>query len=583
MEPSGQRGVGNVDVVRALEEMALFMEMDGVPFKPQAYEKAAHAVAGLDRPLAEIHAAGGVKALAKLPGIGKSIAARIAGMLETGAMEDLEVRRREMPVDIVALTAIEGIGPKTVRALWDALGVRSIADLKVAAQQGRIRELPHFGARSEQRILDALAFAEETAGRRPLGRVLALARRIEAALREVPGVVQAAVAGSIRRRRETIGDLDVLVATAAPERVAEAFASLPEVRSVLAHGPTKSVVRLSNGLDADIRVVEPESFGAALLYFTGSKDHNVALRKIAIGKQLELNEYGLFRGDARVAGRTEEEVYAALGMPWIPPEIREDTGEIALALRGELPRLVEREDIRGDLQMHTTWSDGATSVEAMARAAMALGRQYIVITDHSQGLPMIHGLDPQRVREQIAEIRAVDRSLPGIRVLAGTEVELRVDGSLGLPDDVLAELDVVGAAIHSHFDQPRAEMTRRIVRALENPHVDILFHPTARNLARRRPVDFDLEAVIQTCLRTGTILEIDAQPLRLDMPDTMARRAIEAGVKISIDSDAHSTDELAFIDDFGVAVARRAWAQAEHVVNALPVDAFLEAVSSRSR
>ena len=572
------RRVDNDEVVRALREMALRLELDDLPFKPQAYERAAHAVAAMDRSLADIHAAGGTKALAALPGVGKGIAQRIAGMLETGAMADLEAHRQALPVDMLGLTALEGIGPKKVRALWEALGVCTIDDLKRAAENGRIRELPHFGPRSEQRILDAVAFAQETAGRRPLGDVLPIAERIASALARVPGVVAASVAGSLRRRRETVGDVDVLVASNAPERVASALAELPEVRSVLAEGPTKTVVRLSNGLDADLRVVAPESLGAALVYFTGSKDHNVALRKIAIGRGLKLSEYGLFRDDVRIAGATEEEVYSALGMQWVPPEIREDAGEIELALRGELPTLLCADDIRGDMQMHTTWTDGATTIEGMARAAMALGRDYIVITDHTHGLPMIRGLDEAGLRAQMEAIRAVDRTLDGFRVLAGCEVNIRADGTLDVVDDVLAELDLVGASIHSHFDQPRAEMTARIVRAIENPHVDVLFHPTARQLARRRPVAFDLDVVIEACLRTGTVLEIDAQPLRLDLPDTMVRRAIDAGVQIAIDSDAHSVDELRFVDTFGVAVARRGWVERRHVINARDVDGMLGAL-----
>jgi DNA polymerase (family 10) len=570
-----RRRISNEEVVRALREMALFLEIDEAPFKPQAYERAAHAVAALDRPLAEVHAKGGAKALAALTGIGKGIAQRIAGLLESGEMADLEARRREMPVDIMALTAIEGLGPKKVRTLWEALDVRSVADLRRAAESGQIRELPHFGERSERKILEAIDFVEQTAGRRPLGKILEPSRRIEAALAKVPGVSQATIAGSIRRRCETVGDVDVLVASSAPQEVSRAFERLPEVEKLVAQGPTKTVARLVNGLDADLRVVAPESFGAALIYFTGSKAHNVALRKIALAKQLKLNEYGLFRGDERVAGRTEEEVYAALGMQWVPPELREDTGEIQLALRGELPVLVEARDIRGDLQMHTTWTDGSVSIEEMARAARALGLDYIAITDHTQDLPLLHGLDEARLREQIAAIRAADRAIDGIEILAGAEVNIRPDGSLDVSDDVLAELDIVGAAIHSHFGLSRDAMTKRIVRAVEHPHVDILFHPTTRKIGRRRPLDFDFEAVVAACRRTGTILEIDAQPHRLDLPDTMARYAMAAGVVIAIDSDAHSTDELRFVEDFGVCVARRAGLEARHVLNTLAVDDML--------
>jgi DNA polymerase (family 10) len=568
----------NTEVARALREMSLFLEMDGVPFKPQAYEKAAYAVAALDSPLSVIYAEGGEKALDAVPGIGKGIAERIVSMLETGRMADLESLRKKTPVDVLSLTAIEGVGARTARALWRALGVRSVKDLRHAAETGRIRTVPRFGEKSEQRILEAIALYEEASGRRPLGEVLEIARGIETALARIPGVVGAAVAGSIRRHRETIGDVDILVAAADGLRVSRAFEGLPEVQAVLAHGPTKTLVRLSNGIDADLRVLAPESFGAALLYFTGSKDHNVALRKIARKKGLKLNEYGLFRGARLIAARTEEEVYKALGLTWIPPELREDGGEVELAQRGRLPAILEPKDIRGDLQVHTNWTDGSASIEAMARAARELGREYIAVTDHTRDLAMTGGLDAARLRAQMEEVRKVDGAIPGLRVLAGAEVNIRADGSLDLEDDVLAELDVVGAAVHSHFDQPPAEMTRRLVRAIGNPHVDILFHPLARSLGRRRPIEFDFDEVIAACLRTGTILEIDAQPERLDLPDSMARRAIEVGVRIAVDSDAHGADQLRYLDTLGVGVARRAWAESRHVVNALPADAMLAAL-----
>ena len=570
--------VSNAEIARALRELALFLEMDGVPFKPRAFEKAAYAVMAVDRPLAEIHAAGGERALAELPGIGKGIAARIGGMLEKGRMAELEEFRRKTPIDLLGLTAVEGIGARKARALWQALGVRDVAGLKGAAKAGRIRALPHFGARSEQRILQAVTFHEDAAGRRPLGEVLEVAHRIETAMSRVRGVSRVAVAGSIRRHRDTIGDVDVLVASGRPEEATEAFAGLPEVQEVLARGPTKTLVRLSNGMDADLRVLAPESFGAALLYFTGSKAHNVALRKVAQGRGFKLNEYGLFRGDRRVAGRTEEEVYEALGAAWIPPEMREDSGEVELALRGELPKVVTPGDIRGDLQVHTSWTDGSSSIEAMARAARKLGREYVVITDHSRDLAMTGGLTEKRLREQLAEVRRVDRKLGGIRVLAGVEVNVRADGSLDLSSDALAELDLVGAAVHSHFDLPRAETTRRVLRAIEDPNVDVLFHPLGRAIGSRRPIDLDFEAILQACLRNGTVLEIDAQPERLDLPDALVRKAVEAGARIAIDSDAHTVDELRYVETFGIGVARRGWAGRGCVVNTLPADEMLAAL-----
>lgn len=561
-----------------MREMALFLELDDVPFKPQAYDNAAYAVSAFGRPLAELYAEGGPKALAAVSGVGKGIAERIAGMLKTGQMKDLEALREKTPIDLFALTSVGGIGAKTAHALWQALGVHNIAELKRAAERGRIRKLSHFGERSEQKILEALAFYEETTGRRPLGQVLEQAQRLEATLAEIPGVEQAKVAGSIRRHRETIGDVDLLVATHDPERVCEVFGALSEVQKVLAQGPTKTTVRLTNGMDADLRVLAPESFGAALLYFTGSKAHNVTLRKLAQKQGFKLNEYGLFHGEQRIAGKTEQEIYKALGLSFIPPELREDSGELALAQERRLPALVSASQIRGDLQVHTNWTDGTASIEAMARAARELGREYIVITDHARDLAMPRGLDEGRLKQQTQEIRELDRELDGIRLLAGIEVNIRTDGSLDLSDEALAELDVVGAAIHTHLDQPRAEMTERVLRAIENPHVDLLLHPLCRALGQRRAIELDFERVIEACVRTGTILEVDAQPERLDLPDALVRRALEAGARIAIDSDAHSVEELRFLETYGVGLARRGWARPAQVVNTLPVVDMLTAL-----
>lgn len=573
--PRRRKRLHNEDVSRALREMSLFLEMDGVPFKPQAYEKAAYAVAALDRPIAAVYEEGGAKALAELPGIGKGIAERIAKMIETGTMEDLEALRAKTPIDVLELTALDGVGPKTARALHEALGVRTLRELERAAAAGKIHGLPHFGERSEQKLLAALRFHAEAGGRRPLGTVLPIALRIESALRRVEGVVEAAVAGSIRRRRDMVGDVDVLVAARDAGAVSRAFARLPEVGGVLAAGPTKTTVRLANGMDADLRVVDESSWGAALMYFTGSKSHNVALRKIAQQRELKLNEYGLFAGAKRVASRTEEEIYEALDLPWIAPEIREDAGELDRAHEGALPSLIERGELRGDLQVHTSWTDGSRSIEEMARAAKALGLEYIAITDHTRDLAMTGGLGEDELAEQLREVRAVDRKLRGFRVLAGAEVNIRPDGSLDVDGAALAKLDLVGAAIHSHFELDRAAMTRRVIRAIEDPHVDILFHPTSRALGHRPAISLDFEAVLAAALRTGTVLELDAQPARLDLPDTMLRRAVEAGALVAVDSDAHTEDELRFVDTFGYAAARRGWVETKSVINALTVERML--------
>ena len=566
--------ISNAEVAERLREMALFLDMTGVAFKPRAYEKAAYAVAALDRPIAQLYAEGGAKALDQLPSVGKGIAERIAELIERGHCEDLDALRAATPVDVMALTAIEGVGPKMVKHLYDALGIRTLADLEKAARAGRIRALPHSGEKTEQKILKGLELLKQRSGRQPLGAVLDLARDIESRLAALPGVSQAAVAGSVRRRRETIGDLDFLVVAGDPAAVMRAFVALPEVAHVYGTGPTKTNVRLHTGMDADLRVVPAESFGAALNYFTGSKDHNVALRRIAIERGLKLNEYGVFKGDRAVAGRTEVEVYKALGLPYIPPELREMTGEIEAARAGRLPKLIEPGSLRGDLQIQTDWTDGADSLADMAAAARARGLEYIAITDHTKSLAMM-GLDEQRLRAQARAIAALNTKLHGFRVLSGAEVNIDRDGGLDIADAVLAELDVVGVAVHSHFHLSRAEQTARLIRAMENPHADILFHPTTRVLGKREPIELDIDAVIAAARRTGTVLEIDALPDRLDLKDEYVRKAVAARVPLVIDSDAHAVAHLRYPDDYGISVARRGWATKRDVINTLPVEKFL--------
>lgn len=575
--------ITNAEIARALREMALYLEMDDVPFKPRAYEKAALAVESLERPLCDIDAEGGAKALEGVPGIGKGIAHRIHEIVTTGHCEELQQLRHERPIDLLTLTAIEGLGPKGVKILYEALHVKTLDDLEAAARAGRIRGLPHFGERSEQRILHGIELRRSSSARLPLGIALPIARDIEKRLRKLAGASLVAIAGSIRRRRETIGDADFLVAAHDPALVADAFASFPEVAEVVAKGPTKTSVRLRVGLMADLRVVPEESWGAALCYFTGSKAHNVAMRKIAMARDLKLNEYGLFSGARAIAGRTEEEVFDALDMQYVPPELREDAGEIEAARAGQLPELIAYGSIRGDLQVQTDWTDGANSIEDMALAARRLGLEYIAITDHTRDLAMTRGCDEAKLRQQILEIRKLQRTLSGIRVLAGAEVNVRRDGTLDIADEVLAELDVVGVGVHSYFHLPAAEMTARIVRAIENPHVDILFHPTARSLAHRPPIDLDFDEILATARRTGTVLEIDSHPDRLDLRDELVRKTIASGVKIVIDSDAHRTSELRFIDDYGVAVARRAWATRGDVLNTLPCARFLACLKDGAR
>ncbi|HKE10248.1 MAG TPA: DNA polymerase/3'-5' exonuclease PolX [Myxococcota bacterium] len=578
-----RRPIHNAEIAERLRETALFLEMEGVPFKPRAYEKAAHAVESHAAPLADLFARGGVAALQEVPFVGKGIAERVAELLESGDIRDLARMRRATPIDVLGLTSIEGVGPKHAKALYDALGIRSLADLEAASREGRIRGTPHFGAKSEQKILRGLELRAQASGRHPIGEVWSLAREIEARLAKLAGVRQVAIAGSLRRRKETIGDLDFLVLSTAPGPVMRRFVEMPEVVAVHARGESKSMVRLANGMDADLRIVPKESFGAALVYFTGGKDHNVTLRRVAQEAGLKLNEYGVFKGEKVLAGRTEQDVYQALGLDWIPPELREDQGEIEAVRTGRLPRLIEYGALRGDLQIQTDWTDGSASIEEMATAAKKLGLEYIAITDHTRDLAMSRGSDEKQLLAQAEEIRRVNRKLSGMRLLTGAEVNIRKDGTLDLPDQALSRLEVVGAAVHSFFDQTRAVATRRVIRAMENPHVDVLFHPTARQLGRREPLHLDMDAVIEAAKRTGTVLEVDAMPDRLDLKDEYVRKAVGAEVPLVIDSDAHHPNHLRYADEFGVAVARRGWARASDVLNTLPAEKLLDRLKDRRR
>jgi DNA polymerase (family 10) len=576
------RVVTNAEIARVLKEIALFLEMEGVAFKPRAYEKAGAAVESLDRPLGEICRAGGAKAVEKIPGVGRSIAEKIVTLAEKGKLPYYEELRRKTPVDVTALSAIEGMGPKMIRALYEELGVRSVADLERAAAAGKVRGLAHFGEKSEQKILKGIGFLQKSGGRFPLGAVLPLMHDIQERLEQVQGVKKVVVAGSVRRRKETVGDGDLVVVASKASRVMDCFVAFPEVVHVHGKGTTKASVRLDTGMDVDLRVVPESSFGAALNYFTGSKDHNVVLRRRAQDKKLKLNEYGLFRGDRAIAGRTEKEIYSALGLAYIPPEMRENSGEIEAAAKGELPDLIDYGDLRGDLQTQTNWTDGAHSIEQMARKAQELGLEYFAVTDHTRGLHMVGGADEKKLRRQMAAIDKLNKKLDGIHVLKGAEVNINRDGTLDIDDETLAQLDVVGVAVHSHFNLPREEMTGRIVRAMENPHADILFHPTGRVLQKREAYELDIDAVIDAARRTGTVLEIDAHPERLDLKDEHVRKAVQAGVKLAIDTDAHSVPQLDYLH-FGVATARRGWAKKSDVVNTRPLRGFLRCLKGGRR
>ena len=476
------------------------------------------------------------------------------------------------------------MGPSSVHKLYEKLKVRNLEDLEKAAKSGKIKKLEGFGAKSEENILKGIAFLKKSSGRFVLGFAMPEIRGIEERLKKLNGVEKLMVAGSVRRKKETIGDVDILIVARSPKPVMDYFVSMPEVVRVYAHGETKSAIKIRSGLDVDLRVVPPESYGAALNYFTGSKDHNVALRVLAQKKKLKLNEYGLFRGKKMIAGRTEEELYRALGMDYIEPEMRENIGEIELAQKGKLPRLLGYDELEGDLQVQTDWTDGSASIEEMARTAAKMGLSYVAITDHTKRLAMTHGLDEKRILKQMAEIDRVNKKLraSGVkcRVLKGTECDILKDGSLDLPDAVLSKLEVVGASVHSHFNLPIREQTERIVRAIENPHVDILFHPTGRLIGRRPAYEVDMEAVIRAAKATGTVLEIDAFPDRLDLRDEHIRKAVQAGVKLSIDSDAHAPAHFPYLE-YGIAQARRGWATRNDIINAWDLEKMRSMLKSK--
>jgi DNA polymerase (family 10) len=557
--------IHNADIAAVFEEIADLLEIRGDnPFRIRAYRNAARTVGEIARDLAGVVARGGE--LPKLPGIGADLAGKIREIAASGSCALLERLRRELPPAITQLLKVPGLGPKRVKRLHDALDVETVEDLRRAAGAGRIRELPGFGAKMETRILEALAAREAAPQRFRLAVAAQYAQGLRGWLAGVAGVEQVTVAGSFRRMRETVGDLDILVTARAGSPVMQRFTGYDGVKSVLAEGESRASVVLKNGLQVDLRRVAPESYGAALHYFTGSKAHNIAIRRLGQARGLKINEYGVFRGEARVAGETEESVFAAVGLPWIPPELREDRGEIEAARRNALPRLVALADLRGDLHLHTRATDGRNSIREMALAAKEAGLAYIAVTEHSRRLAVARGLDPRRLEKQMDEIERLNDALDGITVLKGIEVDILEDGSLDLPDSVLSRLDLVVGAVHGAFDLPRRRQTARIVKAMNNRYFSVLAHPSSRLLGRREALDVDMLAVVRAAKRRGCILELNAQPDRLDLDDVNARMAKEEGVPVAISSDAHSIFDFAHLQ-YGVGQARRGWLEPKDVVN----------------
>jgi DNA polymerase (family X) len=564
--------VHNEDIAAVFDEIADLLEIEGDnPFRIRAYRNGARTLRELGEDIRTLVERG--EKITGFPGIGKNLAEKIHEILDTGECAALQKLRKQLPADLPELLKLPGLGPKRVHALYHELDIHTLEQLERAARDGLIQHLPGFGAKTELHLLETVQAHADTARRFKLAVVGRYAEPLLEYLEGAPAVKTVAVAGSYRRARETVGDLDILVIARNGRAVIEHFVAYDEVDSVLASGTTRATVMLRNGLQVDVRVVAAVSYGAALHYFTGSRAHNIAVRGIARKHGLKVNEYGVFRGKKRIAGKTEEEVFGAIGLPWIPPELRENRGEIEAARAGMLPTLVETGDLRGDLHAHSRASDGHESIEVMARAAKERGLQYLAITDHSKRLTVAHGLDSKRVLAQIEAVEAFNAGDHGITLLTGIEVDILEDGSLDLPDAVLSRLDVVIGAVHSRFELSRAKQTRRILHAMDNPNFTLLAHPSGRLIDRREPYDVDMTRIIRHARERGCFLELNAHPERLDLLDTHCQLAREEGVLVSINSDAHSSADFDNLR-FGVGQARRGWLEKSDVLNTRPLTAL---------
>lgn len=563
----------NIDVAKSFNAVADLLEIQGAnPFRVRAYRTAARTIEALRVPVESLLKKDEA-ALEALPGIGKDLAGKIKDLVRTGELKLLEQLTRKTPESLVAMLRIPGLGPKRAKQIYGELGVKTLAQLEKAARAGRLRALRGLGETIERNILQGIAQDSAHAARFRLVEAEAYIKPLVEHLRKAPGLKAIEVAGSYRRRRETVGDVDILVGADQGQAVAERFVTSRQVKHVSARGDTKCSVVLRSGLQIDLRIVPARSYGAALHYFTGSKAHNIAVRTLGVKRKLKINEYGVFRGSRQIGGRTEEEVFKAVGLPWIPPELREDRGEVDAARMGTLPRLVELRDIRGDLHMHTTHTDGQNTIAEMAEACHAKGYDYLAITDHTKAVRVARGLTAAEFRRQFREIEKAQQRMSGLEILRGAEVDILDDGTLDLDEGMLAELDLVIVSVHSRFNMPKAAMTRRVVRALQHPRVHILGHPTGRLLGRREPYPLDMEAVVKVARDHGVLLEVNAQPDRLDLNDLHVQLAKDAGVKLIIGTDAHRVQELEYMR-YGVDQARRGWCEAEDVGNACRLDVF---------
>lgn len=571
----------NREIAEIFENVADLLQLKGESVhRILAYRHAAESIRESPRDLRTMAAAG---ELQTLPNIGATLADKINEMLSSGQLTFYEKLKAEIPLELIQVLRVNGIGPKHTMQFYKELGLRSVAEVEAAAREGKLRTLSGIGEKSEKKILEAIQAFANRSDRVRIDVAMNAAESIISALLALPGALHGDIAGSLRRGRSTIGDIDLLIASETAEPIMDAFVTRSDVARVLLQGPTKSSVELNNGLQCDLRVLDPQRYGTALVYFTGSQAHNIRLRELAQARGLTLNENAFtpLKGGAEILCESEEQVYTTLGLPLIPPELREDRGEIEAAQSGDLPTLITQADIHGDFHMHTVWSDGHLSVRQMAELARARGLSHIVITDHSVSLGIANGLSIERLHQQRDEIRAVDAEMrPALRVLQGTEMEIKTDGTLDFPNEVLAELDVVVASLHSGLRQPREQVTARLLSAIRNPHVDIIGHPRGQLIPDREGADLDMDAVFSAAAQTGTVLEINANPYRLDLDDAHAHRAVQMGVRLAIDTDAHAAGDFDLLR-YGILTARRGWVRAADVINTLPADEFMRWLQSR--
>ena len=583
----------NLEIAKVLSQMADLLEIqDANPFRVRAYRNAARFVDGYAKPMRKLVEE--ESDLTDLPGIGREMARHIHELIETRGLSVLDELAEKIPRSLIDVIELPGVGPKKAKKLWKELGIETVDELEQRAEAGEVAALDGFGEKSQQKILTGIEQFRQHRSRFKLVEADLLVQPLLEYLRERPEVERLEVAGSYRRRVETVGDIDLLAIATDAEAVMDRFTSYPKVTQIQMSGRTRGRVSLQSGLEVDLRILTEPSYGAAMVYFTGSKEHNIKLRKRAIERGLRLSEYGVFREDGdggdeseekdpwageQLAGRTEKEVYSTVELPWIEPELREDRGEVEAAARGELPVLVELSDMKGDLQMHSTWSDGKNSIEEMVAACAARGYEYMALTDHSKALAMTGGLDAKRIREQWKEIEEVQERHPEIRILRSQEVDILADGTLDQDEDVLEELDLVVVSVHSRFDLPAAEQTARVLTALRHPHVDVLAHPTGRLINRRPPFDLQIDEVLDCAKENGVVVELNAHPERLDLKDSHLMLARELGLKVAISTDAHRARDLDLMH-YGVEQARRAWLSKADVVNALPLKEFLQLLRS---